>query len=113
MIVSAFAAIFLTGTQAATLPPEIVTAADVVRMCQSRVARDQTYCLAYLSAVHDTAEDIRDATDVSPYYCLPADLTVYRLSVQVADYISRSRELWSQRPAGAVIYVISELYPCS
>lgn len=97
--------------QTATAPPEIVTGADVVRVCRGRSERDRTYCYAYITGVNDAASDISDAAD-QPLHCLPERISVGQVAREVSAFLSIREDLWSSRAGGSVVVALTALYPC-
>ena len=101
------------AAQLATAPPEIVTGADLVRVCKSTELDEGIYCLAYIAGIHDTIRDLQgidEATNIE--YCLPARASIGAVSDAVAQHISDDESLWTSRAAGATLVSLMTLYPC-
>lgn len=95
------------------LPPEIVTGADVVRICSGFSVYEKTYCHGYIAGVNDSALDILDANpDLSFRFCTPQNATLQQVAEEVSQKISSDRRLWSTSSASATIVALTELYPC-
>lgn len=111
MILEALAAATLSQ-QAPSAPPMFVSAADVVRICRSQEALDITRCLTYITGVHDAALAIYPDTDKPVPFCIPDDMTIGRLSQEVAESLAEERWLWQEQSAATVVFMIGQLYPC-
>lgn len=108
------ALLLAAALQTASAPPELVTGSDLVRVCRGSDTYQGTYCIAYVSGVHDTVRSLEGAELlVNLGYCLPERITVGAVSTAVSNHISGDEELWSMDAATATVLALMNLYPCS
>lgn len=102
------------AAQIATAPPEIVTGADLVRVCSSRQTYDATYCIAYIAGIHDTVRDLQGIDEITELdYCLPERVSIGAVAQAVSAHIGADESLWTSRAASATILSLMAVYPCA
>ena len=84
---------------------------ELSNWCNSKDISDQSACVAYMLAVHDTFDAI-SAANKQRFYCMPNETGSKELHANVVSFLNENPKFQHVSASSIVLMALKKQYPC-